>query len=54
MKAMNENEAGKKKAAGDKEGVALQRGKQRHGRQKLGAITGGKVTVAQLSQGFNG
>lgn len=27
MKAMNENEAGKKKkAAGDKEGVALQRG----------------------------
>lgn len=32
----------------------LAKGKQRHGRQKRGAITGGKVTVAQLSQGFNG
>lgn len=54
MKAMNENEAGKKKGCGRQRRGRVAKGKQRHGRQKLGAITGGKVTVAQLSQGFSG
>lgn len=52
MKAMNENEA--KKGSRRQRRGRLAKGKQRHSRQRRGAITAGKVTVAQLSQGFNG
>lgn len=44
---------GQKRVQGTKRGSCC-KVKQRHDRQKRGAVTGGKTTVTQLSQGLKG